>query len=133
MGASYPGTGCFLSAKGKRLAWGITINFADTADMFEEKIEGDYYLFKDEWLPIKQWDEIISVKGGEPQKVTIRETHHGPIVFGYEDHVSNVLENRWPVIPNGYLAFSWTGHDMKDTQAQTGFEALMCQTIECGL
>ena len=65
----------------------MTIHLSDITDVYEERIDGNKYLFKDEWLPLKIKKEVIKVKGGEPITIEVRYTHHGPIM----NHVSNEL------------------------------------------
>ena len=46
-----------------KLTFTITVHAADTSDLYEEKINGDSYLFKDKWLPLKKREEVIKIKG----------------------------------------------------------------------
>jgi penicillin amidase len=63
------------------VCWTFTNVMADVQDLFVERIEGDRYLFEDEWLPLEVEREEIAVKGRpEPELLEVRRTHHGPIV-----------------------------------------------------
>ncbi len=54
---------------------------ADVQDLFVERVEGERYLFEDEWRPLEVVREEIAVKGrAEPEVLEVRVTHHGPIV-----------------------------------------------------
>ena len=54
---------------------------ADVMDLFIERIDGDTYEFEGEWRPLELIEEEISVKRrAEPERLVVRETHHGPIV-----------------------------------------------------
>ncbi len=54
---------------------------ADVQDLFVERVEGEQYLFEDEWRPLEVTREEIVVKGrSEPVVLEVRGTHHGPIV-----------------------------------------------------
>jgi penicillin G amidase len=65
------------------VAMTFTNTLADTEDLFVERLDGDRYLFGDEWRPLTIFEEEISVKGrNEPEPFEVRETHHGPIVNG---------------------------------------------------
>ncbi len=79
-GASLPGMPGIYMGQGNDVAWTITNAMGDVQDLFVERIEGDRYLFGDEWLPVETVREEIPVKGREPEPIEIRSTHHGPLV-----------------------------------------------------
>jgi penicillin amidase len=59
IGAFLPGVPFSSAGKSKYIGFAVTINPADTSDLFEEKIEGDKYLFKEKWLPLNVRREVI--------------------------------------------------------------------------
>ena len=61
-------------------AWGITMFVNDDMDFYQETLDGDRYLFGDEWRPLELVEEIIEVAGGEPVSFQVRKTHHGPLL-----------------------------------------------------
>jgi penicillin G amidase len=68
-----------------RIAWGVTNLGPDVQDLFIEKINPnnpDQYEFQGQWLDMDVKTELIQVAGGEPVELTIRRTHHGPIISG---------------------------------------------------
>ena len=80
-GASLPGMPGIYMGQGNEVCTTITNVMGDVQDLFIERVEGDNYLFKDEWLPLVKRREEIVVKGREqPVTMEVRETHHGPIV-----------------------------------------------------
>jgi penicillin amidase len=80
-GASLPGLPGLYMGQTNDVAWTITNVMSDIQDLFIERVDGDRYLFEDEWRPLVTRTEEIVVKGRErPATVAIRETHHGPIV-----------------------------------------------------
>src|ERR1700760_4280845 len=80
-GASLPGLPGLYMGQTNDVAWTITNVMSDIQDLFIERVDGDRYLFEDEWRPLATRTEEIVVKGrAEPATVEIRETHHGPIV-----------------------------------------------------
>src|SRR3954454_5515228 len=79
-GASMPGMPGIYMGQNNDVCWTITNVMADVQDLFVERIEGDDYLFEDEWRPLQVEREEIIVKGGEPVELEVRSTHHGPIV-----------------------------------------------------
>ena len=63
------------------VCWTFTNVMADVQDLFVERVEGDRYLFEDEWRPLEVVREEIPVKGRDaPEVLDVRITHHGPIV-----------------------------------------------------
>jgi penicillin amidase len=80
-GASMPGMPGVYMGQGNDVGWTFTNVMADIQDLFVERIEGDRYLFEDEWRPLEITREEIVVKGrDEPVVLEVRRTHHGPIV-----------------------------------------------------
>ncbi|MGN6258507.1 MAG: penicillin acylase family protein [Solirubrobacterales bacterium] len=79
-GASMPGMPGVYMGQNNDVCWTITNVMADVQDLFVERVEGDSYLFEDEWRPLQVEREEIVVKGGEPVELEVRSTHHGPIV-----------------------------------------------------
>jgi penicillin G amidase len=80
-GASLPGMPGVYMGQNNDVAWTFTNVMADVQDLFVERIEGDRYLFEDEWRPLEIVREEIAVKGREEaEALDVRLTHHGPIV-----------------------------------------------------
>jgi len=79
-GASMPGMPGVYMGQNNDVCWTITNVMADIQDLFVERIEGDRYLFEDEWRPLQVEREEILVKGGDPVELEVHSTHHGPIV-----------------------------------------------------
>ncbi|HEY6729924.1 MAG TPA: penicillin acylase family protein [Solirubrobacterales bacterium] len=80
-GASLPGMPGIYMGQNNDVCWTITNVMADVQDLFVERVEGDQYLFEDEWRPLDVVREEIIVKGrSEPVVLEVRSTHHGPIV-----------------------------------------------------
>jgi penicillin G amidase len=80
-GASMPGMPGVYMGQGNDVGWTFTNVMADIQDLFVERVEGEDYLFEDEWRPLEITREEIVVKGREePVVVEVRRTHHGPIV-----------------------------------------------------
>jgi len=53
IGATNPGILFFPSGRNNHMSWGVTSSNLDKSDIFEEKIKGTKYLFKDKWLDLK--------------------------------------------------------------------------------
>ena len=80
-GASMPGMPGIYMGQNNDVCWTFTNVMADVEDLFIERIEGERYLFEDEWRPLRIVREEIAVKGrSKPFVHEVCETHHGPIV-----------------------------------------------------
>ena len=79
-GASMPGMPGVYMGQNNDVCWTFTNVMADVEDLFVERVEGDNYLFEDEWRPLRTVREEIAVKGRDPVALEVRSTHHGPIV-----------------------------------------------------
>jgi penicillin amidase len=85
-GGSMPGFPGLVIGHTRHVAWSFTNVMADTQDLFVEHIregeDGPEYEFQGEWRPVTVHHEEIQIKGGEPERLEVRETHHGPVVTG---------------------------------------------------
>ncbi|HWC08970.1 MAG TPA: penicillin acylase family protein, partial [Solirubrobacterales bacterium] len=105
-GASMPGMPGIYMGQNNDVAWTITNVMGDVQDLFVERIDGDTYLFEDEWLPVRTEREEIPVKGAAPAELEVRSTHHGPIVneaLGADE--AEPLALRWATLdePTAFL------------------------------
>src|SRR6188472_3436869 len=80
-GASLPGMPGVYMGQNNDVCWTFTNVMADVQDLFIERVEGERYLFEDEWRPLEVVREEIPVKGRDaPEILDVRITHHGPLV-----------------------------------------------------
>ena len=80
-GASLPGMPGVYMGQNNDVCWSFTNVMGDVQDLFVERVEGDRYLFENEWRPLEIVREEIPVKGRDaPEVLDVRITHHGPIV-----------------------------------------------------
>ena len=114
IGAMMPGVPIFVSARTNKVSYGATALNSDSFDLYEEKIEGDKYLFKGKWLDLDTSEEVIKVRDGTDQIITIRKTHHGPIL----DHVGSALSQILPQFSSLKfkvpVSLSWIGYTTED-------------------
>jgi len=83
-GVSLPGIPMVLVGHNERIAWGMTLAFTDSEDLFIEQMDSQdppRYLFQDEWRETEIIEEPIKVKGvNEPYIEKVVVTHHGPVI-----------------------------------------------------
>jgi penicillin G amidase len=82
-GASLPGLPYVVVGHNGRVAWGATLAFTDTQDLFIEKLHPERdgrYLFQGQWKQGAVVEERIGVKGEPVHLERVLLTHHGPVV-----------------------------------------------------
>jgi penicillin amidase len=80
--------------------WAVTMSEIDDLDLYEEKInEKNQVMYKGSWVPLKQYKEIIKVRGEEDREIEIRVTPHGPLIN----------DSKYAV-PNKNIAIKWSYH-----------------------
>lgn len=88
----------------EHVAWGFTNSMVDDLDFFIETINPknpNEYRSGDKWLPMELVQETIPLKNGRDTTITIRITHHGPII----SDVHGLLKEK-----NVAMSMAWTGH-----------------------
>jgi penicillin amidase len=117
IGATLPGVPGVVLGRNERIAWGFTNTGPDVQDLYIEKIEpSGRYLAPDGPRAFAVFEETIKVRGASDEKLTVRESRHGPII-------SDVLQQAQDAMPRGYaMAFAWTALAPDDLSVQAGFE-----------
>lgn len=111
----------------------MTVLPADVSDLYEEKVEGDKYLFKGQWLPLKYWREVIKIKGQEPLVITVWSTHHGPIIEHLHEDFGKVLYAAAPFVIKGDISFAWAGHKKDDNFGNMLIKLWFCRNVQCAV
>ncbi len=105
VGASFPSAPGVIIGHNRHIAWGVTNLGPDVQDLFVEKINPNnpnQYEFQGEWRDMQVIEEYIRVAGqAEPEKLTVRITHHGPIVNGVMGPLHGTTALQWTALqPN---------------------------------
>ena len=93
-----------IIGQNEHIAWGFTNSMVDDMDFFTETINPNnknQYLYDGKWQDMKIIKETIRLKNNRDTTVTVRLTHHGPIITD----VHNLLKNE-----NIALSMAWTGN-----------------------
>lgn len=110
MGFSIPGVPGVVAGHNAHIAWGLTNVMADDADFYIEQIDSadaSRYIYDGQSLPITRREESIQVRSDTVQYVTIRSTHHGPIVT---DIHTRLKKASLPFV----ASMKWTGAEISD-------------------
>lgn len=99
VGLSFAGIPAVIAGHNGRVAWSFTMGFADTQDLYIERLNPDnphQYEFEETWHEAKVLREEIVVKGGESLVEEVVITHHGPLIDGLvSDETSGPVALRW--------------------------------------
>jgi penicillin amidase len=81
----------------------------DVQDLYEERLseDGAAAEYDGAWEPLAAHREEISVRGGDPVIVTVRETRHGPLL---EAEVVGVVDVEYAALEHPF-ALRWTATD----------------------
>lgn len=90
-GVTVPGVPFHLLGHNAQVAWGFTTTYADTQDLFIETLSPDGRQYKTPagWRDFEYREEEIGVRFGDPIRLSIRSSRHGPIVSDLWDPDDN--------------------------------------------
>lgn len=80
VGGTVPGIPFIMTGSNKYMSWGFTTENSDTADICEEKIEEDFYIFDGKKTPLSKTRETIAIKGKAPEIFDLKWTRNGPLI-----------------------------------------------------
>ena len=95
-GLMLPGTPFVVAGSNTSIAWGFTNSRGDWSDLIlleQDPDDPNTYLTPDGYQPFEVYDEVIEVRGSDPEAATSRWTRWGPVVG--EDHRGRTLALRW--------------------------------------
>lgn len=125
VGVSFPGSPGLVLGRNDKMAWGFTNTASDVQDLFIEKLlDDDQYLTPDGPADLILFEEVIKIKGEDPEILTVRETRHGPIV-------SDLLPIGEDVVADGYgVALQWTALMDTDPSVDVLLNTLDAETFD---
>ncbi len=109
-----PGAPVIIIGHNDRIAWGLTNAMIDDADFYYELVDSSHsnmYRFEKNSLPFLTHEEKIYIKPSDSLIITVRETHHGPIINDVHPalrHTDSLQRASTPV------SMRWTGLDVSD-------------------
>ncbi len=107
IGFAFPGVPGIIIGHNDHIAWGVTDGMVDDTDMYIEHLSADKteYLHGGVMVPLQTREEVIHVKGGADQHITVRVTNHGPIlndVLGKDFKSAAPMALQWTALQPGY-------------------------------
>ncbi|MGE0609866.1 MAG: penicillin acylase family protein [Pirellulales bacterium] len=82
-GMAYVGMPAILFGRNEHVAWGCTNNICSQRDLYQEQTSPEHpgcFLYDGQWLPSRQREEVVAVRGASPVRKTVVISHNGPIV-----------------------------------------------------
>lgn len=113
IGATIPGLPAVVIGRNRSIAWGLTNLYADTQDLFRERLDarGTAAEFEGRMEPLQFRRENIAVHGREPKALTIRISRHGPLISDIEARKKPTGDAK----AQDVFALRWTALDPDDT------------------
>ena len=113
-GVTVPGVPFHILGHNGRIAWGMTTTYADTQDLFVETLsdDGRQYKTPEGWKNITVIPETIGVRFGDDETLTVRMSHHGPLISDLSDE---------PLPADTATALAFTGLRGDDTTPEALF------------
>lgn len=97
-GFTMPGVPGIIIGHNEHIAWGVTNAFPDVQDLYLERLhptDPTKYELDGEWKQVEVVTETIRVRGRKPITMTVRYTHHGPIITDLLPNEKRALSLRW--------------------------------------
>ncbi len=104
-GVTLAGVPVVILGQNQHYAWGFTNVMVDDTDFYVEVTDDehpDQYFHDGVWRDMTLHEEIIPVKGAEPEVFIVRQTHHGPII----NDVHKILKEN----ESAPISMSWVGN-----------------------
>jgi penicillin amidase len=119
-GSTYPGLPYFHYGTNGDIAWGRTALAGSIIDIYQEQLHPEdphRYRHKGQWLTMERRTRTILVKGGEPVRLDLYRTVHGPVILFDEKNHTAYSKKR-----------SWTGHELETILAY--YEEMKARSYE---
>jgi penicillin G amidase len=120
-GATLPGVPFVVLGRNAHVAWGFTNTYADTLDLYLERIDPDHpdqYQTPGGFAPFETRVETIRVRGADPVLLRVRSTRHGPVISGALEAADAALPpggSQGRPQDNYVLALRWASLEPADT------------------
>jgi penicillin G amidase len=128
IGGTMPGLPLVVIGRNERIAWGLTTTHSDTQDLFVERLDPEdpeRYLAPGGPRAFETREEVIRLKGGGEERLTVRRTRNGPVISDL------AMVEAGEVLDDGHvLALAWTALADDDLTVQAGFRIMTAGSWE---
>ena len=96
VGFSFAGLPGVVIGHNDRVAWGVTNANPDVQDLYLERLNPDnpdQYEVNGDWQSMEVREEVVTVAGGTPVTVRVRQTRHGPVLSDNDDEYRALAES----------------------------------------
>ncbi len=111
-GFSFAGVPLVVIGHNGRIAWGVTNLGSDVQDLYIERLnpeDAEQYEVDGEWVDMETLEEQVHVAGEDPVSLTVRLTHHGPIISDSYGPLEGFGEHAGVEVPEHYaISLRWT-------------------------
>ena len=128
IGATLPGMPAVILGRNDSLAWGFTNTGPDVQDLFIEAIDPSHagrYKTPDGSANFILREEIIAVKGRNPERIIVRESRHGPVISDHYPRAQDLIDTS-----RFALALGWTALDPHNQTILSSLEMNKAQNID---
>jgi penicillin amidase len=96
-GVTLPGVPFVIAGHNEHVAWGFTALYADTQDLYLEKLDGkgNYQAIDGSWQPLQVDREVIKVRAGRDVTVDVQLTVHGPLLNPFFKKEKRPIALKW--------------------------------------
>ncbi len=98
IGVTIPGAPGIILGHNENIGWSATNSGADVQDLYVEELhpqDRNRYRVGDSWLAVEEHEEVIRIRGRNPEVIRVRNTRHGPVIRELGD---KVLSLRWTLL-----------------------------------
>ena len=130
IGGTIPGIPVVLTGRSADLGWGLTSSYLDDQDAHIEELNPANpreYRSPTGFIPFRQRDSIINVKGEKPVTLNLLWTENGPVLPASHYNLGTVT-------PPGHVAsLSWTVLSPRDTSLGAAMALMYAKTVAEGI
>lgn len=122
-GVTIPGLPLVVLGQNRHIAWGFTNTNPDVQDLYLERVhphDSGRYQTPDGWAGFESREEVIHVRGGADQVITVRRSRHGPVISDAATTATAGIGGGTAQSPDYVLALRWAALDPESDSIATG-------------
>lgn len=127
IGVTIPGIPAIILGRNDHIAWGFTNTGPDTQDLVIERVDPadpSRYLTPGGSAAFATRTEILRVRFGDDETLTVRETRNGPVLDTLDGEIDDILQD------GHVVALRWTALSDADTTVEAGFRFTKARSVQ---